>query len=430
MDRLQRYSTTPEASALLKNLDRPTSLIPLPDLTSAERSKIDPEFLDGSGRVAATMLGGAWLDLGEYVVHAGETLMSALGFKAALRYSLVRSDRQRDERADIGIDLSFLEDYLDGACFHPNNTKIMEQSRHSLVRQVETEVYRRRMGEKISHSLRRMMQKRWHTYINTSVQASVGNLLYTLATTYATHSLAVEDVLWRDDQGRRLLRRQLTDEFSDVEEPQQKADQLIEELDRGTMRILNKIFHASAPEAERVVRREYAYSVEQSIQRRVRYDHQYAIGELPAGPEEDLQRIGAEPRTVDQIRVLIKHASEEIGRFRLLLDGNDFSNHWRRYTPEMKRALEVAYFTNEANFRAIIAGNAGGNNAAIREHADFLAERFTAEASEKLRRLRLHHQLALFEYVDTMRQLIELAYSDTAFVADAETAPETKGKNA
>jgi hypothetical protein len=430
LDRLKRYSNTPEANAIIGKPDRSTGSISLPNITSAERRQIDPAFIDGSGHVAATMLGGAWLDLGEYVVRTGETLMSHLGFMAALRYSLVRSDRQRDERADIGIDLSFLEDYLDGACFHPNNTKIMEQSRHSLIRQIETDVYRRGLGEKISHSLRRMLQKRWHTYINTSVQASVGNLLYTLSTAYATRSLAVEDVLWRDEQGRRLLRRQLIEEFSDVDNPEHRADQLIEELDRGTMKILNKIFHASPLEAERVVRREYAYSVEQSIQRRVRYDHQYAMGELPSGPVEDLQRIGAEPRTVDQIQKLMKRASEEINRFRSLLDGADFSNLWRRYTPEVRRALEVAYFTNEANFKEIIAGNSGDNSAAIRECADVLAERFTAEASEKLRRLRLHHQLALFEYVDTLKQLIELAYGDTAFDADAEAAPETAEKNA
>ena len=68
------------------------------------------------------------------------------------------------------------------------------------------------------------------------------------------------------------------------------------------------------------------------------------------------------------------------------------------------------------------------------ERADILAKRFTAEASEKLRRLRLHHQLALFEYVDTLQQVTELAFDGQ----DAEAAggpgtiagPGVAGKNA
>lgn len=209
-----------------------------------------------------------------------------------------------------------------------------------------------------------------------------------------------------------------------VSAEKEKPLQIIELLDQGSLDILHKIFHASLLEAERVVRREYAYSVEQSVERRVRYDHQYAIGELPADPVADMKRIGAAHRTVDQIRTRMDRASEEINRFRLVLEGDGFTG--RRYTPEMKRALEVAYFTNESNFREMMAGGSAGSSAAMRDLADVLAERFTAEASEKLRRLRLHHQLALFEYVDTLRQLMELAYDDTG----KESAPEMTGKNA
>ena len=434
LDRLLRYSDTPETIALIKGQGRSDNYIHVPTLTAAERSRIDPDLFDSAGRVPATMLGGAWLDLGEYVVHSGETLMSPLGFRAALQYALVRSDRQRDERADIGIDLTFLEDYLDGACFHPNNTKIMEQSRHSLIRQVERDVYRRSLVEKVGHGLRRMMQKRWHTYINMSVQASVGNLLYTLTREYGTHCLAVEDVLWRDDQARRLLRQQLLDEFNDNRNPEELADQIIDQLDQGTLRILTKIFHASPDDAERVVRREYAYSVEQSIQRRVRYDLMYALGELPSGPLEDLKRIGADQRTTEQVQRRMELAAQHMEHFHSWLAGDEFNTRWQRFSREQQRALELAYFVNESQFRDLIAGKYNGSSTTIGERADILAERFTSEASEKLRRLRLHHQLALFEYIDTLQQVIELAYggpnAETADGPDASTGSEAAGKNA
>ena len=422
LDRLKRYSKTPEAIALIKNQKRPDHYLEVPDLAPGDHDRIDSALLNNSGRVPATLLGGAWLDLGEYVVRSGETLMSSLGFKAALRYALVRSDRQRDERADLGIDLTFLEDYLDGACFHPNNTKIMEQSRHSLIQQIEKDVYRRSVTERIDHSLRGMMQRRWHTTINMSIQASVGNLLYSLSREYDTHSLAVEDVLWRDDHARELLRRQLVAEFSDRNNPEELADQVIEGLNRGTARILMKIFHASPLDAERVVRREYAYSVEQSIQRRVRYDYQYALGDLPSDPLEDLKQIGVEQGSIDQIRTRMKLAADLMDLFRSWCAGDNFQSRWERYSPEEQRALELAYFVNEYGFRDMITDAPDGSRTGVSERADLLAEQFTAEASEKLRRLRLHHQLALIEYTDTLQQVIELAYDEHG--SETESRPE------
>ena len=98
-----------------------------------------------------------------------------------------------------------------------------------------------------------------------------------------------------------------------VSTEKEKPLQIIELLDQGSLGILHKIFHASLLEAERVVRREYAYSVEQSVERRVRYDHRYAIGELPADPVADLKRVGAAHRTVNQIRKRMELAYEDTG---------------------------------------------------------------------------------------------------------------------
>ena len=254
---------------------------------------IDTVFLDEASRVRALMMDGALLDFGEYVVRCGETVMSRLGFEAAVNYLLGRKDRQRDERMEAGLDLSFLEDYLDGAPFHTGNTKIMEQAQHGLMKEIDGAIGRRRIGETIKHLQRRILQKKWHAHINTSVQASVGGLLYAISKDYGTRTLAVEDVLWVDAKSRQLLYRHLLEEFAHVDQPQVIASEIIQRLEEGSHSIFMKVFHDTPAEAARVVRREYGYSIEESVYRRVRYDSEYACNELPERPLEDLELMGA-----------------------------------------------------------------------------------------------------------------------------------------
>ena len=408
VDRLRRYSTVAEIKSLLEHEPDRFSTLEHPVLREDELIDIDAIFMDEANHVRALLMGGALLDFGEYVVRRNEIVMSRPGFEAAVNYLLGRKDRQRDERMEAGLDLSFLEDYLDGAPFHPDNTKIIEQAQHGLMKEIDRAIGRRRMGEKLEHFLRRFLQKKWHAHINTSIQASVGGLLYAISKDYGTRTLAVEDVLWVDAKSRQLLHRHLLKEFAHVDQPQEIADEIIQRLEEGSHFIFMKVFHDTQAEAARVVRREYGYSIEESVYRRVRYDSEYACNELPERPLEDLALIGASDRVMDTTKRVMDQAAQEIREFRDFCSQTEFKARWDRYSPEIRRALQLAYYINEADFKDEVAQARNGSSTGLGRLADRLAAHFTVTASKNLRQSRLHHQLAKFEYLDTLRQLGEM----------------------
>jgi hypothetical protein len=408
VDRLRRYSVVPEIKSLLESEPDRFSTLEHPVFREDELIDIDPVFLDEANRVRALLMDGALLDFGEYVLRRNEIVMSRLGFKAAVNYLLGRKDRQRDERMEAGLDLSFLEDYLDGAPFHPGNTKIMEQAQHGLMKEIDGAIGRRHIREKLAHLLRRFLQKKWHAHINTSIQASVGGLLYAISKDYGTRTLAVEDVLWVDVKSRQLLHRHLLEEFAHVDQPQEIAKEIIERLEEGSHFIFMKVFHDTQAEAIRVVRREYGYSIEESVYRRVRYDSEYACNELPERPLEDLELIGASDRVMDTTQRVMDRAAREIRTFRHFCAQTEFKVRWDRYSSEIRRALQLAYYINEANFKDEVAQAQNGRSTGLGGLADRLTAHFTVTASKNLRQSRLHHQLAKFEYLDTLRQLGEM----------------------
>ena len=408
VDRLRRYSVVAEIKSLLESEPDRFGTLEHPVFREDELIDVDSVFLDEANRVRALLMDGALLDFGEYVLRRNEIVMSRLGFKAAVNYLLGRKDRQRDERMEAGLDLSFLEDYLDGAPFHPGNTKIMEQAQHGLMKEIDGAIGRRRIGEKLAHLLRRFLQKKWHAHINTSIQASVGGLLYAISKDYGTRTLAVEDVLWVDARSRQLLHRHLLEEFAHVDQPQEIAQEIIQRLEEGSQFIFMKVFHDTQAEAVRVVRREYGYSIEESVYRRVRYDSEYACNELPERPLEDLELIGVSDRVMDTTRRVMDRAAREIRTFRHFCAQTEFKVRWDRYSSEIRRALQLAYCINEANFKDEVARAQNGRSTGLGGLADRLAAHFTVTASKNLRQSRLHHQLAKFEYLDTLRQLGEM----------------------
>ncbi len=408
VDRLKRCSTVTEIKSLFELEPERFSVLERPVFSEDELVDIDPVFLDEGYRVRALLIDGAMLDFGEFVMRSGEMLISQPGFEAAVAYLLGRKDRQRDEMMEAGLDLSFLEDYLDGAPFHPGNTKIMEQAQHGLMKEIDGAIGRRPIGEKLTHLLRRFLQKKWHAHINTSVQASVGELLYTISKEYGTRALAVEDVLWADPRSRQLLHRHLLEEFAHVDQPQEITREIIQRLEEGSHTIFLKVFHDTTGEAARVVRREYGYSIEASVYRRVRYDSEYACNELPEHPLEDLALVGASDRVMDTTKRVMERAAQEICEFRDFCAQTEFKSRWDRYSPEIGRALQLAFYTNEADFKDEVVQAWNGISSEFNELADRLATEFTVIASKNLRQLRLHHQLAKFEYQDTLRQLSEM----------------------
>jgi len=407
-DRLRRYSMVAEIKSLLEREPGRFSTLEHPVFREDELIDIDSVFLDEANRVRGLLMDGTLLDFGEYIVRRNEIVMSRLGFEAAVNYLLGRKDRQRDERMEAGLDLSFLEDYLDGAPFHPGNTKIMEQAQHGLMKEIDGAIGRRRMGEKLEHLLRRFLQKKWHAHINTSIQASVGGLLYAISKDYGTRTLAVEDVLWVDAKSRQLLHCHLLEEFAHVDQPQEIAQEIIQRLEEGSHFIFMKVFHDTQAEAVRVVRREYGYSIEESVYRRVRYDSEYACNELPERPLEDLELIGASDSVMDTTKRVMDRAAREIRAFRHFCAQTEFKVRWDRYSSEIRRALQLAYYINEANFKDEVARGRNGRFTGLGDLADRLTAHFTVTASKNLRQSRLHHQLAKFEYLDTLRQLGEM----------------------
>lgn len=426
-DRIQRYQAVPEIKRLFQQAGDDFGSLRLNEDSPGE---IEPIFLDSKNHVKALMLEGVMLDLGDYVLKSKQIMLSRLGFEAAVKYLLARTDRQRDERMESGLDLVFIEDYLDGAPFHPNNTKVMEQANHGVIKDIEQAIGKRPMTQKLYHAFRRFVQRKWHQHINTSLQASVGKLLYSISRRYRTRSLMVEDVLWRDERSRQFLYQNLLEEFSGTANAEEIVRNIMRDLEHGALHICEKVFHDSPAEVERVVRREYGYSVQDSVYRRVRYDCEYALNELSEQPMDDLKLIKAPQRAMADTRRVMDQARRQLGAFRTLYSQAGFREQWNAYTPETRRALQLAFYINHDGFKHEVLNAVEGrpNQAAVLANA--LAERFTSKASKNLRRLRLHHQLARFEYVDSIKQLIEMielpAFANKPFETQSASSDKAK----
>lgn len=235
-ERLRRYTADERIRALLDRHPERFGTLAVPGLSADAAGAVDPRFFAGPGQVRALMLTGAELDLGEYVVRCREVLLSPPGFAAGIKYILERSDRQRSERTDTGIDLFFLEDYLDGAPFHPGNTAVIEQGSHAVMQEIDAAVGKRPLPERLDRSIQRFLQKRWHATITTSVQASIGSFLHDLVNETGAESLAVEDVLWQDEAARGLLYENLLAEFAHTSDPEAAARSVVAELQAGGRR--------------------------------------------------------------------------------------------------------------------------------------------------------------------------------------------------
>jgi hypothetical protein len=101
-------------------------------------------------------------------------------------------------------------------------------------------------------------------------------------------------------------------------------------------------------------------------------------------------------------------AAREIREFREFCAQTEFKARWDRYSPEIRRALQLAFYTNEAEFKDAVVQGRNEISSEFNELSDRLAAKFTVTASKNLRQSRLHHQLAKFEYLDTLRQLSEM----------------------
>ena len=152
--------------------------------------------------------------------------------------------------------------------------------------------------------------------------------------------------------------------------------------------------------------------VEESVYRRVHYDSEYACNELPERPLEDLELIGVSDSVMDKTRHIMDQVAQEMRAFRDFCAQTEFKARWDRYSPEIKRALQLAYRINEAEFKDEVVQTRNGKCTGLGELADRLATHFMSAASKNLRQSRLHHQLAKFEYQDTLRQLGEMLDSN------------------
>jgi hypothetical protein len=135
---------------------------------------------------------------------------------------------------------------------------------------------------------------------------------------------------------------------------------------------------------------------------------------------EDLALVGASDRLMDTTKRVMERAAREIREFRDFCAQTEFQARWDRYSPEIRRALQLAFYTNEANFKDEVAQGRNGISTEFNELADRLATEFTVTASKNLRQSRLHHQLAKFEYLDTLRQLSEMMDVDLIWPQKAQ----------
>ena len=326
------------------------------------------------------------------------------GFVLSCLYAMRHSFAQATEAEAVGYRLALYEDYCDGACFDPGDTKLLQQYEGSTtLNDIKAQL---RFGhfDRLRELPAVLAGRFWQFLISRKIAGLTGRAVKTLNDAYHTDRFNCQSLLWPGEENARWL---------------QALPQAGQEVLRWRHFIVKSALGPSYDTAQAVLDRMLLPCFELATRLRMRYDPEYgdhSLDGLAAADRtvmnnavDDLTEFGYHPKTLAAVR-----RSTEKNRGQLA----DFLNHLRQL-PEAGRifqdglalrAVKIAFHINAdglrkdfLNRRAVLS-----REATLRRIEKAAAEKHIYTG--RLICLRLHHTLTLTQIQDYRRLARALAY--------------------
>jgi hypothetical protein len=315
-------------------------------------------------------------------------------FLARARFALARPQSQPRQRYHVGIDLRFLEDWYNGACFDRQDVKLVEQYDGSATLDaIKRELDPDRWAALEDLSLK-LYQKFWFRMITRAVGIHVGEAITWLNRRYDTDYFNAQALLWPGEDDAAWV---------------QQFPLAAEDIRDRRRAILVGVFSENVSTARRVLRRMLWPSCWLASKLRAAYDPQYVAGSLGCDLVSDLEEIQIGPKYIAPYRELARQVEA---------DQSALTAWLQRYRPELAkpdhaeslRAARIAVHVRRDRLRAFLRGDVHDRQAGeafvenvvdVVDQAVRARERYTA----CLVGLRIHHELTRLHYREYMRLL-------------------------
>ena len=368
-------------------------------------------------------------DFGHSLSHdrSGCALLTASAFRAAVEYELRTSHPQNVQDARLGFSLALLEDALDATALgHSGESTFERQAAHAFLAAAKDQLAacHSLIGRGllvVESTARRQFQTFWRRNVALALEARTGALLRRLHERYQTTRIDVQDLLWRDEESLLALTLALTDDLGSTppdDLPLADALRLAAEAEA------RRVFSPKPETVGRIVRRMRGYDLVQAVLMLAATDPDYALaygsGTLPDSPRHgpcdpalDLTDAGATDRDRRCLERLHAAAIRAEARWphacvQACTSLADFEKALP--APESRRAARLAWHANHQNLRTdVLSGVLSGDALEARLAA---IARAAAQATERLRALRLSRELAAWELDYTMSYALALCGFD------------------
>ncbi len=319
-------------------------------------------------------------------------------FLRAARYALATPMPQPRQRHEVGLDLSLLEDWRDGALFDRTDRKLLEQFDAHPALTSARRATRCGLAQTAHRLALRTGQKFWLTMTTRAMAINVGNAVRRLNRQFDTEAFNAQALLWPGEESQPWIT---------------SMDSAAEALRQHRRRVVQRVFGQSAHDAETMVDRMWLASVELATLLRMDFDPEYCTGELHESLLDDVEFLAC---TQEDVLSAKRFSNEVAQRMR------HFDDALARYLPELldddhrqqRRAVHIAFHADMNHMRRYLRHTLAGRPHGwpkLRQRIESAIEH--AEAiSRRLVLVRQHQALALLTLSDYADLVSRLGYDD------------------
>ena len=336
--------------------------------------------------------------------EAAKTLMGDLGptregFGHLMRIGLGRHIPQTRQKFEIGIDIAFYEDWLDGAHFDRTDVKLSEQYQGDGALTGIRRLVSFPVGLRLAHVPLKLAQRFWFALFTRAVAVNIGAAVTRLNRRYETDLFNAQVLLWPGEEDQAWL-----------EQFPGSRDEVL----RRRKRLIERIFGPELRNLRVMVHRMTLCDYRLAGKLRALFDPEYIDGSLDEDVLTDLRAVGQSGAFYERMRHLVDAAREDLKVFdeHLLKHRGDLLS--ADGDPSL-RAARIGFHVDAAGLKRKVLRAAAGKRPSDKALAriDALIDRAIENAqayTHWLVALRMHHTLAkiaIEEYTD----LIEALYA-------------------
>ncbi len=317
-------------------------------------------------------------------------------FIMSTMYGLCHSLPQTEQAEKIGFDLSAFEDWRDGAYFDSTDTKLSQQYSGDVVL---TDI-KKELGFGASKGIKQLPIRFWQSlcfnFVTKAIAIKVGTAIVDFNRDYATNKFNSQLFLWPGSEDAEWL---------------EKYDGSRRAILERRKEIIKGIFGESFEDADITLDRMFLPNFEYATKLRMKYDPEYCFRD---GLEYDVLSDLKKAKCCEADLIKCKNQIEQINSIYqgfLHYLNEKRQDLFKERNAEALRAVKIAFHINKEELRSRFIRE--GSYTPYENIADKINEVVSEKEvySEKLRDLRLHHQLTIFEMAEYRALLQKLAYS-------------------